>query len=448
MRVPPQKVSVTLNQSNPAELLNCIFVAGIWIRLLVFPFLGPFNNDGLGHFEHIKYFKEHWSMPPAGLGNETWQPPLYYFISAGFAFVSENPKFLQAFSLVTSIAILFVARELVRSGTFLKTNEGKLFAFLIVCLLPQFVMFSLYISNDSLAILLGLLAFYAADRLLTVWTLRRFLTLIGFLALGLLTKGQFLIITSILFPWACFRYWKARPALNQAILPLFLAFDLLGLGSLKYIQNIELYNKPFVSNLDFTPFWLHEQQGTYQGLSSIFDINAFKLIRHPILDESTQHSIPLMFYGTFWYQYIPESTFKGNLMPKTNYVGRYQYLAGILPATVLIVGGLAGLTKLLRRMKSKPFDLSLQDSLRLSSSAAFFGTVALLLYQLSLFDNWSILQARSLFPAILGSFILFDIGIETLAHWINTRRTFKYWQSAFLIGSTSYFVVEVTLQLL
>lgn len=184
-----------------------IFYAGIWLRFLVFGFLDPFNIDGLGHFEHLIYVKHHWLLPPAGLGWETWQPPLYYFISALFASISENPKFIQIFSLVTSVATLLVARQFLRSTALLRTREGKALALSIVSLAPIFVTFGLCLSNDSLATLLGFAAIQKSEQLLRDRRTKTFLELVGFLTLGLLAKGQFLVITACLFPFACYCYW-------------------------------------------------------------------------------------------------------------------------------------------------------------------------------------------------------------------------------------------------
>src|SRR4051794_6277929 len=114
------------NQTRPSmwespRILNALLLAGIQLRLIVFAILGPFNPDGPGHLEHILFVKQHWSLPPGGLGHETWQPPLYYFVTGALALISENPKFLQLFSLAASIATLLAARKLIYSTRLLRT---------------------------------------------------------------------------------------------------------------------------------------------------------------------------------------------------------------------------------------------------------------------------------------------------------------------------------------
>src|SRR6266550_6381002 len=136
--------------------------------------------------------------------------PIYYILAALLALITDNAKVIQAFSLVTAIATLFVARELVASETFVTTRAGKSFTVMIVCFLPQFVMYSLQLSNDSLTILLGFLALYQTDRLLKHSTTTNFLELVLVLSLGLLTKGQFLAISGIILPFACVCYWRRK----------------------------------------------------------------------------------------------------------------------------------------------------------------------------------------------------------------------------------------------
>lgn len=423
--------------------LDVFFLAGIWLRVCLFVCLDPSNCDSPGHHEHILYIKQHWSLPMSGT-EETWQPPLYYIITAVFAYVSENPKFIQSFSLVTSMATLFVARALVRSDTFLKTKEGKAFAALIVCFLPQFAMYGLQLSNDSLAILLGFLALHKADRLLADPRTKSFLKLVLVLSLGLLTKGQFLVISAILFPLACVNYFRRKQVPFRCMVStVALTLFLLSAGCAKYIQNIVQHRRPFVSNLDFKPEWLPSNQGTYNGFVSIVDVNLFKLVQEPVLSDTTRHSIPLLLYGTFWYHYFNDSNFRGNLLTKPKHIGRFLYLVGFIPTVLLLVGFFNILLIFSHWVRAKLSDAAM--ILQFSAVAVFLANIAMLLWVFSKWDAWSILQARSIFPALIGGFVLFEAGIQVVQRRVDTTMLFRIWQSAFLIGVASYFAVELAI---
>lgn len=424
-------------------LLDYVYFFGLWLRVCLFVCLDPNNCDSSGHLEHILYIKQHCSLPTSG-AEETWQPPFYYIITAVFASISESQKFIQSFSLSTSIATLCVARSLLRSDTLIKTKEGKTFAALIVCFLPQFVMYGLQLSNDSLAILLGFLALQQADRLVAHASAKRFLALVSVLSLGLLTKGQFLVISGMLFPFACVLYFRQQPILSRSVvLVCALALALPILGCTKYIQNIMQHRRPFVSNLDFKPDWLLSNQGTYKGFTSIVDVNVLKLVREPVLSDSTQHSIPLLLYGTFWYHYFNDSSFTGNLLAKPKYIGSFLYLVGIIPTLFVLIGVFKCVTAFGRLVKFRLIDPG--ETLRLTAAAIFLANIAMLLWVFSKWDAWSILQARSFFPTIFGGFVLADSGIQIVQQKVDVSKLFKIWSYAFMIGVASYYAVELVL---
>lgn len=424
-----------------------IFYAGIWLRFVVFGFLDPFNTDSPDHFEHLMYVKRHWLLPPAGLG-ETWQPPLYYFISALFASISENPKFIQSFSLVTSVATLLVAREFVRSTALLRTREGKALALSIVSLAPIFVTFGLCLSNDSLATLLGFAAIHKSEQLLRDRRTKTFFELVGILTLGLLTKGQFLVITACLFPYACCCYWHHESSRSKKIFVCVGACGLFALGSVKYIQNSVLYGRPFVCNMDFSPQWLLQEQGSYHGLASACDINILKLVRNPIWTDATQHSIPLVLYGTFWYDYFGQTGLIGYRLHLSRRIGSYLDLVGGFPAVFLILGVAVALGSLIRWTTAEAHSINGLKLLKFAVVGTFLGNILMLLLVFRKFDAACTLQARYLFPTLIGAFVLCDIAVNWANKKSNMAPMFNLWQVAYITAALCYFGTELGLQIL
>src|SRR5437870_926083 len=208
----------------------------------------------------------------------------------------------------------------------------------LAALQPQFIMFSLFISNDTLAIFLGVLILYQCwraqeapsrfnDSLLGIW-----------LGLGLLTKAVFLafLLPLILFLWITGRQRASSSPQLISRLVLFMLITGL-LGGYKYVENFILFGNPIVNNLDFWN-WTRDQQPTWLGSYSLFDFNLLRLVRHPVISASTVHSYPLMIYGSFWYSLIPESTFHGNLVPPFNRLGSMIYLLALCPTLLMLVG--------------------------------------------------------------------------------------------------------------
>ena len=83
---------------------------------------------------------------------------------------------------------------------------------------------------------------------------------------------------------------------------------------------------------------IQSHASTYRGIWSYIDVNIFKLIKDPVLTNATSGSLPSVLYGTFWYQYIPESNFIGNRSRPTLYIGSVIYITALLPTLVFILG--------------------------------------------------------------------------------------------------------------
>ena len=82
-----------------------LLALGIALRIVVFWFLDPLNNDA-GHLDVIKYIVEHRALPAATASFESYQPPLYYLLAAPFYAASGNVKWVQVLSLAFSILTL------------------------------------------------------------------------------------------------------------------------------------------------------------------------------------------------------------------------------------------------------------------------------------------------------------------------------------------------------
>jgi hypothetical protein len=84
-----------------------LLVGGIALRILVFIFLAPLNND-VGHLDVIKYIVAHHALPSVTAGQMCFQPPLHYLLAAPFRDITGNAKGVQILSLVLSIFTLLV----------------------------------------------------------------------------------------------------------------------------------------------------------------------------------------------------------------------------------------------------------------------------------------------------------------------------------------------------
>ena len=426
------------------QAFQAVLVGGIVLRLLVFVYIGYFNNDN--HLSVIEYVSRVWLPPRAAQFDQAYHPPLYYFLSAPLFLLGSLPV-VQGLSLLLSILTLCLIAALLRR---LPRLDEKLLPWCLAlpAFHPQFIMFSLFISNDTLAIFLGALVFYQSWRVQAAPSSGN-CTLLGiFLGLGLLTKAVFLVfvLPLILLVWSVVRRSDFPFTKVLARVSVF-AFIVTAVGCYKYVENFAVYGNPLLSNLDFAP-WAAEQRPTWIGLRSLLDFDIFKLVRNPIASVATAHSYPLMLYGSFWYSFVPDSTFRGNLIPPFDRLGSIIYLLALCPTVLSLIGA----SRIVRSFAGLSFDRSAENE-RAANRIIYDGALLLtLLLNLFLvvsvgwrYDVWSVFQARLFFPSYFAILIAFSAGLEwsaqSRAHFALVRAFLFALFGVFLV----YFLTEVYL---
>jgi 4-amino-4-deoxy-L-arabinose transferase-like glycosyltransferase len=445
-RRPAQSASAASSQAKPSHSyaygFSVLIAAGILLRVLVFAFMGYFNNDN--HIVVIEYVSRYWTPPHAAQLNQAYHPPLYYFLAAPFFRLGGLPA-VQSLSLLLSIATLLVIAALLRDLSWTK-RPLRLACLALAALHPQFLMFGLFISNDSLAIFLGALIFYQCRRVQERGSQGDYVLLGLFLGLGLLTKAVFLVfvLAFAIFVWLDGKRQRLPRAQIVARLAAVLAFAGV-LGCYKYLENFLLFGNPTINNLDFAK-WIAEQRPTWTGIGSLLDFNILKLVWEPIASASTVHSYPLMLYGTFWYSFLPESTFRSNLLEFFDRIGSLIYLTALWPTVLMLIGaGKIGISA------SKTSSLTTTVQIASSSDRIIFEATVILTLVLNIllvvsvgwrYDVWSVFQARLIFPAYIGVLIALNSGLE----WTESSR-FKTNLTRCTFGSLmvlflAYFITE------
>ena len=248
-----------------------------------------------------------------------------------------NVQAVHGLSLILSIATLLLIAHLLRQLPWIN-EKIQPWCLALAAFQPQFVMFSLFISNDALAIFLGVLIFYQCRRLQVMPSFFNYLLLSICVGLGLLTKGVFLVfvLPMILFIWITGRQNTLPRRQLVSRLALFILTTGV-LGCYKYLESFILFGNPTISNLDLW-LWTRDQQPTWIGPQSLFDFNLLKLVSNPVISTTTVHSYLLLIYGSFWYSLIPESTFRSNLIPPFHRLGSIIYLVALCPTLLMLAG--------------------------------------------------------------------------------------------------------------
>lgn len=426
-----------------------LLALGIALRIAVFWVLDPLNND-TGHLDVIKFIVEHRALPAATASFESYQPPLYYLLAAPFYAASGSVKWVQVLSLALSIVTLLVLYRLLYVDKLLVDPRSRLYAFLMACFLPQFVLFGLYVSNDTLAIFLGAVIVLQVVRFVARPTIWQVVLLALLVSLGLLTKATFLAFLPVLFVLAAFVLvrcgYSAQKTLGAALALALLAG---GLGSWRFVQSYREVGNPFVSNLDSGHPWMIAQQRSYRGTISFFDVDLLKLVASPSVSPKTEGAYPLLLYGTFWYQHIPESNFVVSRSAPFYYLGSVIYVLALVPSFAFLFG----LFLLARRLPRfvTTCDLWRQEDQR---SLAGYVSVLFLLGNLALivavalkYHVWTLMQGRLLFPSFCGLLIPFGVGASALGEKGRAGTVVKVAMAVLVACFFLYFASEISNQL-
>ena len=227
--------------------LQLILAAGILLRLLVFLIQSPFNNDD--HASVITALQATARFPDIRAVPQAYHPPLYYLLALPWL-SAGGWKAVQAFSMLLSVANLYVLYALLRDRVLAETYRAP--CLLLAAFLPQFVLFGNYVSNDALAFLLGSLIVRQAHVYLVHPSggSRRDLALV--LGLGLLTKLTFVAFAPCLLGLVLVT--EGRRGWRRAVVA-GLAFTLVAgvVGSYKFVSDIVRYGRPGVTALDLAP---------------------------------------------------------------------------------------------------------------------------------------------------------------------------------------------------
>jgi 4-amino-4-deoxy-L-arabinose transferase-like glycosyltransferase len=376
----------------------------------------------------VQYIVKYKRYPVLSETMLAFHPPLYYLLAAPLWQLAEKPKLVQSLSLLFSIVSLLVLYKIIYKTDLIRGANARLYSFLLACFLPQFIMFGLYISNDTLTILLGCLTAWQVHRYIQSpgWRQAAWLALVT--GVGLLTKMTFLVFVPILAVLVVFVEMRSGRSLTRVAgtTALFLALTA-GVGGYKFVDNYFRYHDPLINSLDTPQVWATQQKLSYRGLRSFVDVNLLRLLAAPSVSETTIGSYPVILYGTFWYQYITESNFVGNVHWPYYYLGSLIYLVALVPTGVFLIGLVALVRRLARCVTA--FDPRQPEQRRVLSAsvaaALLLANFAMVVATLIRYHVWALMQGRYLFPTLVGFLAVFSVGVEIVTRSRTGAATLK-----------------------
>lgn len=426
------------------RVLRWTLYAGVLLRCVIFKPLYPINNDD--HLGVIRYFLEHHVLPAADVASQGYHPPLYYLLATPFAALA-GVRGAELLSLGLSVVNLWLLARLVSTTPLIASLDARRHALAFAALLPQFVVFGMFVSNDTLSYLVGtayvLVAFSYIERPTTQWLV----ALAVMLGAGLLTKGTFLAFVPVTAGVVLAVAWRRGMGTMRALPRVTLCIGIAAtVGCYKFVENYQRFGRPVVHNLDFPRNAKATETGAITGVGSFTDFDVPRLVAAPFERRKSLHSVPLLLYATTWYSYIRDSNFGRSRRTGWKWVASLLCLAGIVPTAL----GLIGLGRALRGMGDVA-ELRTLPERRFVALGQLTTATMLLLATLGIvvtagvkYDVWTCFQGRLLFPVLFAGLLLLANGFDAVvASWAFARR----WLTGALVTSYTfwgvYYVVEV-----
>jgi hypothetical protein len=261
--------------------------------------------DWEGHHEYVLHVLSAWTIPPATLGWETYQPPLFYFLAAAVksalsVFGYTEYEALQILPLWISCAVLFTGWHI--SRLLWKEGDAKQFLFLLLlAVFPGLVFQASQITNDGLFLLLGTVWMFFLLKFQTTRTVKNWLLASLIVTLAMLTKSNALLLlaaqgASLLFMRMDFRRKATLAAVLAAIVGL-------GSGWLLFLRFVVENQTSIIGNIDQLPAILHIPTSTREMLS----FNPLQLITIPFVNDVGDWS-----RRSYFFEYVMKSALFGS----------------------------------------------------------------------------------------------------------------------------------------
>jgi Dolichyl-phosphate-mannose-protein mannosyltransferase len=264
------------------------------------------GHDTDGHIEYIRHIVDHWWIPRAGEGWESWQPPLYYAVSAIVMGVgrllewSEGAilKLLQQSATLASAVTLLIAMWILRLAfPERKQSATVLLGTALFAVFPGLIFNAARINNDVLAVVL---AFLTVGLLLKWWSGGRMWWFHGsaiVTALHMLTKGTAPLFVPVMYGMLFFKRgvsWKKK-ILHGAIALVTMALLYGWLPVARYVQGS--MNESYVGNIGS----LNDALRVDNDVRSYLTFNPVATVRIPY-NNAWEDSARRNNFWEYWYR--------------------------------------------------------------------------------------------------------------------------------------------------
>jgi tetratricopeptide (TPR) repeat protein len=319
--------------------------------------------DSVGHIDYIKYIQEHWSLPLADEGWEMHQPPLYYIVAASllrtFGLPVDDDRavmLIRGLSLVLGIANILLVLACLR---LIFPDEPRKHAagLLVAAFLPVHLYMFQYVSNETMATVLGTAAIYLCLSIIRVdeASVTRYAILGLCLGAALLTKVTAILVAGLVLATLAGRLSLQRqrdPRIWLRTIVVVIAICA-AVSGWHYWRVWNHFGIPLVGNYDAASGYEWWQHPGYSTLSYYFRFG--RSLADPFFSSSFDGYLD-GFYSTLWGDGMWGGY--GNTLhrPPWNYeIMAAGYVLALLPTLAVVIGAIAAIVQLVRRPSAELF---------------------------------------------------------------------------------------------
>ena len=347
-------------------LLVVFSLASLWLILFwhnarLLPFAVGF--DAPDHLSYITYLQEHHSLPPPLQGEEMYQPPLYYLLSAVVLSLSHlTTADPSGIVLLRTLTMLFgIGQILLLYATLRLLFPGRpnlqLVGTGLTAFLPMQLYMSHYPTNETLAALLVSASVYLALRILILGTNSwQAYSLLGLLlGAALLTKITAVLAVPFIVLALCRRLSSERASATKWTITVGSMAVIAVLTCSWHYFRLSKYGSPLMGPwgdpVTGLPWWQDDGYGTI----SYFSRFGVSLVR-PLFSVTSSFLDGL--YSTLWGDGLCAGVPDLLQRPPWNYsLMCAGYLLSLLPTTLLLIGAVTASVELFRNLRSDLFVL-------------------------------------------------------------------------------------------
>ena len=443
-RIRGPKVIVINRWLSNETVVPLLIVAALWVALycnntgLLAPNIGFDAGD---HIHYINYLQEHKELPSPNEGLETFQPPLYYVISAvtlstlGLSVNDEAAgtilRLLMMFFGIAHITLAFLSLRLIFPGQFSRQLVGLVLA----AFLPMQLYLSHYVTNEVLAATFVTAAIYFCLRLLRAEKA----SVGGYAGLGLclgaalLTKSTGVLLVPFVVVALAGRLMAQKTTLSiwwrtlGVMVGTFLVFC-----SLYYLWIWHRFGTLRMCNWDTTSGFRWWQENGYHTMA---DFTRFgRSLVHPLFSGFAGFADGI--YSTLWGDGLCGGRRDMNDRPPWNYdLMTAGYLLALIPTLIILAGVAVSAWRFIRKPSTEWFVLlGFSGTLLLalvflnltaphiSVEKAFYGLCALVPLCSFGAAGWEVLtRGRKLLQFVLGMILLVWALNSFASVWIRSN---------------------------